>query len=59
MYAVQVVFKDFNKKPKVVKSNIVEREIMFDDYLDYLMNIRKQTPTQCLIRPKAHKVQTI
>ena len=59
MYAVQVMFKDFKKKSKGVQSNIVEREITFDDYLDCLMNNRTQTRTQCLIRPKAHKVQTI
>jgi len=59
MYALRVDGKKDTKKVEGVKSNVVARTVMFDDYTRCLQDEIEMTRTQSCIRSKLHEVYTI
>ena len=59
MYAVRVDGKKDTKKVKIVKNNIIVRNITFDDYMRCLNEEIEMTHHQSCIRYKLHEVYTI
>ncbi|KYN22125.1 hypothetical protein ALC57_05484 [Trachymyrmex cornetzi] len=59
IYAVRVDGKKDTKKVKGVKSNVVARTIIFDDYTRCLNDEIEMTHRQSCIRSKLHEVYTI
>lgn len=58
MYALRKKFKDFIKKAKGLKSNVVKNNITFDNYLDCLFNEKEITREQRKIISHFHHVYT-
>ena len=59
MYCLQVEHKDFVKKAKGVKSNIVKNTINSRHYHDCLMNSSVVYRDQCMIQSNFHKLYTV
>jgi len=59
MYALRVNGRKDTKKVKGIKSNVVARTIMFDDYTRCLHEQIEMTRQQSCIRSKLHQVYTI
>ncbi|KYN21991.1 hypothetical protein ALC57_05626 [Trachymyrmex cornetzi] len=59
MYALRVEKKRDMKKAKSVKSNVIAKSIIFDDYTQCLNNEIEMMRRQLCIRSKLHEVYTI
>lgn len=57
-YCIRVVHKDFAKKAKGTKKNVVKNTITFSHYDDCLKNFASVHRDQCVIRSRFHKLYT-
>lgn len=58
MYCLQVNYKDFIKRAKGVKSNVIKTTINSSHFDDCLINSILVYRNQCMIRPRFHKLYT-